>query len=290
MRQGLERCTDMLGIMQGRLSEPLPGGIQEFPINTWEKEFELANSLGIKVIEWTLAYKDLKINPIFDIKNYNKFKALQKKHAIQIPSLALNCFVEAPFYKRNELTGLESNVSDLIWIVDRLIHTEVKILVLPIVAECGVFNENCLSKLISCLKSVEQILESANIKIAIECEFNIKFMVILLSKLNPSIFGVNFDMGNSAALGNNPEEELFVCKDRILNVHIKDRLLSGKSVKLGDGAVDFSTVANLLIDQKYKGNMILEAARSLDKNEFELTSSYLNFCEKLGWVEGLSGN
>ena len=89
----------MLGIMQGRLSKSQSGKIQEFPTKTWKKEFEIAKSLGLKVIEWTLDYKDFKFNPIFNPKNFEEIKSLQNKYGVQIPSLTLDCFVEAPFYK-----------------------------------------------------------------------------------------------------------------------------------------------------------------------------------------------
>jgi hexulose-6-phosphate isomerase len=275
----------MLGIMQGRLSKSLSGKIQEFPAKTWKKEFELANLIGIKKIEWILNYGELRLNPIFNIKNFSEVSSLQNIYDIQIPSLTLNCFVEAPFYKLNELTGLESDATDLLWIVKNLRHTKISTLVLPVVAESGIFQRYHLSNLINCLKGIENDLAEAKIKIAIECEFDINFMSILLNELNPHIFGINFDMGNSAALGHNPEEELSVCRNRIFNVHIKDRLLFGHSVNLGEGAVDFGKVANLLAAQDYKGNMILEAARDFEKDEFELVSSYVEFCKKLGWVE-----
>jgi hexulose-6-phosphate isomerase len=278
----------MLGIMQGRLSKSLSGKIQEFPAKTWKKEFELANLIGIKKIEWTLNYNEFRLNPIFNIKNFSEVSSLQNIYDIQIPSLTLNCFVEAPFYKLNELTGLESDITDLLWIVKNLKHTKITTLVLPVVTESGIFHGYHLSNLINYLKGIENDLAKAKIKIAIECEFDINFMSILLNELNPRIFGINFDMGNSAALGHNPEEELSVCRNRIFNVHIKDRLLFGHSVNLGEGAVDFGKVANLLAAQDYKGNMILEAARDFEKNEFELVSSYVEFCKKLGWVEELS--
>ena len=34
-----------LGIIQGRLSKPINGHIQEFPKETWENEFKLLNNL-----------------------------------------------------------------------------------------------------------------------------------------------------------------------------------------------------------------------------------------------------
>ena len=45
--------------MQGRLSYQLRK-IQSFPKKTWESEFEKAQKLSIKFIEWTLNIKILK--------------------------------------------------------------------------------------------------------------------------------------------------------------------------------------------------------------------------------------
>lgn len=83
--------------MQGRLSKSITGRIQEFPISTWKKEFELANKLGLRAIEWTLDYEDFKLNPLFNPKKQTKIRNLQDKFSIKIPSITLDCFVEAPF-------------------------------------------------------------------------------------------------------------------------------------------------------------------------------------------------
>jgi hexulose-6-phosphate isomerase len=274
----------MLGIMQGRLSKSSNGLIQEFPKNSWEIEFELANDLGLGAIEWTLDYKDCKLNPIFNLKEQTKIKCLQDRYSIKIPSITLDCFVQAPFYKHNELTGLKSDIGDLLWIAENLQNLEVNILVLPVVAESGVFNETYLSKLIECLNSIENELAKTKKQIAIECEFDLVYMQTLLGALNPDYFGINFDMGNSASLGHKPEVELSVCSGRILNVHIKDRLLGGHTVKLGSGAVNFQKIAKLLNDQGYAGNMILQAARDFNLDEKELIASYIDFCRKYDWV------
>ena len=274
----------MLGIMQGRLSKSLTGKIQEFPGKTWEKEFEIANKLGLRAIEWTLDYSNFKLNPLFDLKEQSKINYLKDKFLIKIPSITLDCFVEAPFYKRNEITGLTSDTNDLLWIVENLQNVEVKILVLPIVAESGVFNQNYLSNLIKCLNAIEKDLAKTKKQIAIECEFDINSIAALLSELNPDYFGINFDMGNSASLGHNPEEELSICSGRILNIHIKDRPLAGHTVKLGNGAVNFQKIAQLLNDQGYAGNMILQAARDFKTDETELIASYIDFCRKFDWV------
>ena len=51
-----------LGIIQGRLSQPL-NGFQECPVE-WEKEFNLLEKLGLDHIEWIVTAKSLKNNPL----------------------------------------------------------------------------------------------------------------------------------------------------------------------------------------------------------------------------------
>ena len=48
--------TSRIGIMQGRLSRPLNGRIQSFPINTWEKEFYLAKEIGYSLVKFLNDY------------------------------------------------------------------------------------------------------------------------------------------------------------------------------------------------------------------------------------------
>jgi hexulose-6-phosphate isomerase len=135
------------------------------------------------------------------------------------------------------------------------------------------------------LNQVDELLSQGNKQIAIECEFDIESIDKLLSELNPDNFGINFDMGNSASLGHDPEEELKVCRDRVFNIHIKDRILGGPTVRLGTGNVNFKRIAKLLSDQEYAGNMILQAARDSEKNESDLIATYLDFCRQYNWAK-----
>ena len=58
-------------IMQGRLSKPINGKIQSFPINSWENEFYLARNIGFELIEWVLD-ENVKDNPILDKRFFSK--------------------------------------------------------------------------------------------------------------------------------------------------------------------------------------------------------------------------
>ena len=269
--------------MQGRLSKSLTGKIQEFPSSTWQQEFKLAHSIGLKAIEWTVDFMDFRVNPLFDLSCKNEIVDLQSMYDISIPSVTLDCFVEAPMHMRNETTGLVSSTADLMWIAEKLQGTGVDILVLPIVAEGARFNSEALDSLISKLNSVENSLKALGKRIAVECEFDIASISQMLSGLDSETFGINFDMGNSASMGHDPKHELEVCKGRIFNIHIKDRLLAGHTVPLGMGAVDFKEIASILDAQVYSGSMILQAARDFNQDEVEQVNTYINFCRRLGW-------
>ncbi len=48
-----------------------------------------------------------------------------------------------------------------------------------------------------------------------------------IAKFPHDVFGINYDIGNSAALGFDCGEEIAAYAPRILNVHVKDRLRGG---------------------------------------------------------------
>ena len=95
---------------------------------------------------------------------------------------------------------------------------------------------------------------------------------------------VNFDMGNSAANGFNPKEEIQLLSKDIINVHIKDRVLGGSTVPLGEGNTDFSEVFSQLQNVNYSGDFILQAARQdigkkSNKDFIETILQYIKFLE-----------
>lgn len=272
--------------MQGRLSPSTTGKIQEFPIETWQGEFEVAARLGVYAIEWTVDFQDYRSNPIFVSDLNSKLMSLILENGIHVPSITLDCFVEAPIHAMNELTGLKSEIKDLIWVAENIQIPGLNILVLPIVAEAGAFTEEKLTNLVSLLNGAESAIADLGKKVAIECEFQVPTIKKLLEELDPSVYGVNFDMGNSAALGNSAVEEITACKDRIFNVHIKDRILGGKTVPLGQGSVNFQEVSKSLQDIGYTGNMIMQVARDFNRPEVQAISEYISFCRELGWVNG----
>ena len=67
-----------VGFMQGRLCDPINGLIQSFPIKNWQKEFEIAESIGINLMEWTLDSIGLYQNPLFNVAGRKRILSMQR--------------------------------------------------------------------------------------------------------------------------------------------------------------------------------------------------------------------
>ena len=85
--------------MQGRLSPPVAGRIQSFPWGRWEAEFEMAASLGLAFLEWTLDADRLPENPLMTSEGRATIEELSESHGVGVPSATGDCFMQAPLWK-----------------------------------------------------------------------------------------------------------------------------------------------------------------------------------------------
>lgn len=276
---------NVLGLMQGRLTSPTSHKIQEFPWENWQKEFEILNQINLRLLEWTLDLENLDHNPIISDNNSEEIKNLKQKYQIGINSITFDNLLDAPLHRVNTRTNMMTSLDKFQKIVKKLVFNGIEIGVVPLVKESGKDNKETLEKLIEILFQIHPFLKSVGFKIALECELDlvqIEFLESQTSNLN--FIGFNFDMGNSASIGNNPSDEIGIIGKRLFNVHIKDRLKNGKTVPLGEGSVDFYAVEKVLRDYKYLGNMILQAARQKSQDEIETILKYIKFCSDYGWI------
>ncbi len=81
--------------------------------------------------------------------------------------------------------------------------------------------------------------EWAGINLSLEADLAAQPFAELLARFDSRRVTVNYDIGNSAALGFDPAEELACYGERISDIHIKDRVLGGGSVPLGAGHTQF---------------------------------------------------
>jgi len=278
----MKSLHDRIGFMQGRLSPIIDGKIQAFPWNSWMDEFSIAGKLRIPLMEWTLDQERLYENPLMNEVGRAEIRTLCRSNGIQIPSVTGDCFMQAPFWKVDGVarTNLEK---DFIAIVKSCYEVGILILVVPLVDNGRLDNVKQENDLIQFLKLHENFFLLHKIKIVFESDFSPNELERFIKRLNPAVFGVNYDIGNSAALGFDPREEFSKYGERIMNVHIKDRMLGGTTVPLGTGNANFEVIFSELSRLNYEGNFILQTARATSDEHAEVLSAYRD--QAIAWLE-----
>ena len=269
-----------IGFMQGRLS-PIQGKkIQSFPWKTWKKEFELGYNLNFKILEWTLDSQKLYSNPLMTDEGQREIKEMCSKYKFKILSLTGDCFMQKPFWKINKKKRMKLQ-EDFLNIINRCGGLGIKFIVLPLVDKGKIVNKKQEMILTSFLKRINKVLSKNKIKILFETDFEPKRYLQFIKKFNKNFFGINYDIGNSASYNFNPNEEISLYGKYIDNVHVKDRIYNGSTVFFGEGDADFQTVFKKLKEINYKGNFILQGARSKNNRHVLTVKRYKNFVMKL---------
>jgi len=262
-----------IGFMQGRLSSIIDGKIQAFPWNSWRDEFLVAKALRIPLMEWTLDQERLYENPLMTEIGRAEIRTLCKSNDIQLPSLTADCFMQAPFWKAAGVARIKLE-KDFIAVAKSCSEVGIAILVVPLVDNGRLDNIEQENELIHFLEAQENYFLLHKIKIVFESDFSPNELARFIKRLNPAVFGINYDIGNSAALGFDPQDEFNKYGERVMNVHVKDRALGGTTVPLGSGNANFGIVFSELSQLNYQGNFILQTARAIGENHAEVLSAY----------------
>ena len=250
--------------------------IQAFPWPYWESEMPLAKSIGLSKMEWTLDQEKIFVNPLMTKQGQATIQRLAAINAIQILSLTGDCFMHAPFWKAKG-SMREHLIQTFFEVLLASAKMGIKYVVVPLVDKGALATSQQRILLENTLLNFRNFLFQHNMAIAFESDFPPHKLKQFIDGFPSELFGINFDMGNSASLGFDPEEEISLLSNRIINVHVKDRLLGGMTVPLGKGAVNFKKVFSLFQKVNYSGNFILQTARAKDENDVEILSQYIDF-------------
>lgn len=259
--------------MQGRLSPLVDGRIQAFPWESWRDEFPIAEQNSFRLMEWTLDQDRLYENPLLNKEGQKEILELCSRHRIGIPSLTGDCFMQAPFWKvRPDQSAMLKD--DFIAIASACSTVGIKMIVLPLVDNGRLDTRAQEDILITFLEAQTPFLTEKKLRVIFESDFAPEELAQFIDRLAPDLFGINYDVGNSAALGFNPQEEFAAYGPRIVNVHVKDRVLGGTTVPLGTGSANFDAVFAALAQANYQGNYILQTARAVDGNHAHTLCAY----------------
>jgi L-ribulose-5-phosphate 3-epimerase len=262
-----------IGFMQGRLCAQVDGKIQAFPWRDWECEFPAAAALGFHAMEWTLDQERLYENPLMTVEGQSRIRALIRGYQIAIPSLTGDCFMQAPFWKTEGESKADLK-ADFLAICLACSAVGIRMVVVPLVDNGRLDNAAQEDELLEFLLSQQNFFADLGIQVIFESDFTPAELRRFVDRLPIGSFGINYDIGNSAALGFDPVEEFATYGSRVLNVHVKDRVLGGTTVPLTTGAADFDVVFAELAGVNYHGNFILQTARATDKDHAGALRTY----------------
>ena len=249
--------------MQGRLSPPVDGRIQAFPWSSWREEFPAAERNGFQLMEWTLDQERLHENPLMTAAGQADISELSRRHGVRVASLTGDCFMQAPFWKAGGIER-ENLQRDFREVAQACAKSGISLIVVPLVDGGRLENPEQEEVLVSFLHALDPFLSEHGLRVIFESDYQPAELARFIGRLEPASFGVNYDIGNSAALGFSPSDEFAAYGRRVVNVHVKDRVLGGTTVPLGRGAADFEAVFKALAGIRYAGGYILQTARAAD--------------------------
>jgi len=263
--------------MQGRLLPKFNNRYQAFPVNNWEEEFFISRDLGLDLIEFIFDKGDINLNPLMSDGGIDNIKRLTETTGVNVKSVCADYFMHNPICKKY--------LEDEILILKKLIINSSKLgitdIVIPCVDNSSLDNKDKIKNFTKNIQILSDFVEKNKINLAIESDLNPKNFLELVNSFKSDYITINYDTGNSAALGFNSLDEIEILGRKISSFHIKDRIFNGGSVVLGQGDCDFNkfflSIKKLNITPKY---FIMQVYR--DDEGIEIFKKQLNwFVEKL---------
>jgi len=258
-----------VGVLQGRLTPSNGRGIQFFPFENWEKEFELASGVGFNVIELLVKRDSYEKNPLWSDEGTGKISELKEEHKIETPSVH-------GFYDK---TGKYPDV--IIKIIENASRVGAKTVLISFFKENILHGEDDKKLARKQLEIPLQVAAEHGVNLGVETEMPAKDLGEFLDSFGSENIKVYYDIGNMVSMGVNVVEEIKFLGERICGVHVKDRKLHGESMPIGEGDADFPAIFAALKDVNYRGAFVLQGARSDGVDDVELNLRYFKYVRDL---------
>jgi len=268
-----------IGVMEGRLLPKYQGRYQAHPLGYWQDEFSVAQEIGLNCIEFILDFNDANQNPLLKEGGIADIQQVIDQTGVEVVSICADYFMEAPLHATDIEQAAVSQLV-LIKLLNNAKKLGVKDVVIPCVDQATLDGDEAASRFVKMLMPVVDIADGLDINLSLETDLAPQPFTILLDRFNSGRVTVNYDLGNSAALGYDPVEELDAYGNKITDIHLKDRVRNGGPVVLGEGDVDFDSFFNKLVEFNYQGPFIMQAYRdeegiAIFKSQLEWVSKYL---------------
>jgi L-ribulose-5-phosphate 3-epimerase len=256
----MESRVTTIGIMQGRLVPPVENRIQAFPRGQWAEEFPLAAEAGLDCIEWIYDAYGEDVNPLGSAEGTARLRELVNEHGVSLRSVCADYFMDYPLLRATP-GEIAERLDRLAWLLGQCQQVGITRMVLPFVDSSALRTPAEEGEVIEVLWRALPSAEQHGVELHLEADLPPARFQNLLAQVSHPLLKVNYDSGNSASLGYDPREEFAAYGERIGSVHIKDRVIGGGTVPLGQGDADFEAVFDSLRALRYSGDFVLQVAR-----------------------------
>lgn len=277
--------SNKLGIIQGRLSPRENGMYQYFPRNHWRQEFEVAEKLGLHYIE--LVFDTYDANPLLDSRGTESIRQIICESIVDCESICADYFMDYPLHNKDE-EARQRSISVMNLLIEHACVLGANHIVIPVLEKSAIKDTKEIFLLKDSLLQLVKKASNYQVKMCIETDMFPKQVGLFLSNLHFDCIGICYDMGNSAFMKYDPNEEFKSYGERIMMVHAKNRT-STSLVELGheEGLVDFKKVFGLLKAFNYEGPITLQNFRekSFDQDIKGVFTQleFLRFCKR-AWL------
>jgi L-ribulose-5-phosphate 3-epimerase len=266
------------GVMQGRLLPKYHGRYQAHPLGYWQDEFFQAKKIGLDCIEFILDFNDAENNPLLTKNGPLEILELSSETGVVVKTICADYFMEAPLHSIEESVANKS-YKILQRVIDVAVEINITDIVIPCVDQSTLDGKEVVERFVAQMKKIIPTLDKHGVNLSLETDLAPEPFVELLNTFNSERITVNYDIGNSAALGFDPIKELEAYGDKISDIHIKDRVLNGGPIVLGEGNADFDRFFSKLKEFDYSGPFIMQAYR--DDEGLEVFKKQLEWIKKI---------
>lgn len=270
-----KKFKNELSITQGRHLKIINKRIQIFPEKIWKNELKLFKLTKLNFIEWVISKDNYLKNPMCKKKGYKIINKYLKKNKIKCRSVDLDFIVnDNPLkFSNNRMKAFLEGIKI---VSSNALKIGVKYLIFPFLENSSPNGTLKQKKLISILNEVRKKTPH-KIHILIETDLKPEKLLSIIKKMKNRIF-INYDTGNSAAknFDFNQEKKYF---RYVKNIHLKDRIKYGSTIRFGHGNANFKKIFTFLMKNKYKYDFNLQPARARfneDIKEIRLNIDYID--------------
>jgi len=267
-----------IGVMQGRLLPKYRGKYQAHPVGYWHEEFSIAASLELDCIEFIIDYHDFEKNPLIYSGGVNQILELSKQTGVEIHSICADYFMESSFFS-NDKSKISENIKILKHLIQISSYLGIKNIVIPCVDQSSLKTYEDKIKFVENISPCLEEAKNNSVHLALETDLNPLDFINLINLFSHESIKVNYDLGNSAALGFNIFDEFEYYGKFITDIHIKDRTLNGSSVELGTGNASINDLLSCIHKINYNGILIMQAYR--DDEGLSIFKKQLNYLKNV---------